>query len=120
MPMIGEIQMFAGGFVPAGWTPCDGHLEPINSTTAALFSVIGTTYGGDGSRTFAVPDLRGRVAIHGPAIGTVGGGGGLAPMQCAAGAGTDVMAAAGGADNHQPYLVVQFIIATTGTYPTRS
>ncbi len=118
MPMIGEIQMFAGGFVPAGWTPCDGHLEPINSANAALFSVIGTTYGGDGTRTFAVPDLRGRVAIHGPTVGAAGGSAGLAPMQCAAG--TDVMAAAGGADNHQPYLVVQFIMATAGTYPTRS
>lgn len=61
-PYIGEIRMFAGDFAPAGWRICDGSLLPI-SESAALFDLIGTTYGGDGKNTFAVPDLRGRVPI---------------------------------------------------------
>jgi microcystin-dependent protein len=55
--------MFAGNFAPAGWATCDGQLLPI-SQNAALFSVLGTMYGGDGVRTFALPDLRGRVPLH--------------------------------------------------------
>jgi microcystin-dependent protein len=62
-PMIGEIKMFAGNFAPRGWALCDGQLLPINSNQA-LFSILGTTYGGDGRTTFALPDLRSRVAIH--------------------------------------------------------
>ncbi|GAB5495172.1 MAG: tail fiber protein [Phycisphaerales bacterium] len=62
-PFIGEISMFAGNFAPRGWAFCDGQLLPI-SDNSALFSLLGTTYGGDGRTTFALPDLRGRVAIH--------------------------------------------------------
>ena len=62
-PFIGEIRMFAGNFAPAGWAFCDGSLQAI-SQNDALFNVIGTTYGGDGQTTFALPDLRGRVPIH--------------------------------------------------------
>ena len=62
-PTIGEIAMFAGNFAPRGWAFCSGQLLPINSNQA-LFSIIGTTYGGDGRTTLALPDLRGRVAIH--------------------------------------------------------
>jgi microcystin-dependent protein len=62
-PYIGEIRMFAGNFAPAGWAMCDGQLMPI-SENDALFTLLGTTYGGDGQETFAVPDLQGRVPIH--------------------------------------------------------
>jgi microcystin-dependent protein len=60
---IGEIRMFAGNFEPAGWAFCDGRLLPI-AENDALFSLIGTTYGGDGESTFGLPDFRGRIPIH--------------------------------------------------------
>jgi len=62
-PYVGEIRLFAGNFAPAGWMLCDGQLLPI-SENETLFQLIGTTYGGDGQSTFALPDLRGRVPIH--------------------------------------------------------
>jgi microcystin-dependent protein len=62
-PYIGEIRMFAGNFAPAGWAFCEGQLLPI-SENDALFTLIGTTYGGDGQETFALPDLRGRLPLH--------------------------------------------------------
>ncbi|WP_230970524.1 phage tail protein [Nitrogeniibacter aestuarii] len=62
-PFIGEITMFGGNFAPRGWAFCDGQLLPIAQNTA-LFSILGTTYGGDGRTTFALPDLRGRTPMH--------------------------------------------------------
>jgi microcystin-dependent protein len=62
-PYVGEIRMFAGNFAPAGWMFCEGQLLPI-SEYETLFQLIGTTYGGDGESTFALPDLRGRIPIH--------------------------------------------------------
>ncbi len=62
-PYVGEIRMFAGNFAPAGWMFCEGELLPI-SEYETLFNLIGTTYGGDGQSTFALPDLRGRVPLH--------------------------------------------------------
>lgn len=62
-PYVGEIRMFAGNFAPAGWMFCEGQLLPI-SENETLFQLIGTTYGGDGESTFALPDLRGRVPLH--------------------------------------------------------
>lgn len=62
-PFIGEIRIFGGNFAPAGWAFCDGQLMPI-SENDALFTLIGTTYGGDGQETFALPDLRGRLPLH--------------------------------------------------------
>jgi microcystin-dependent protein len=62
-PFVGEVRMFAGNFAPAGWLFCDGQLLPI-SENETLFQLIGTTYGGDGESTFALPDLRGRVPVH--------------------------------------------------------
>ena len=62
-PFIGEIRMFGGNFAPAGWAFCDGSLVPI-SENETLFNLIGTTYGGDGQSTFALPDLRGRIPLH--------------------------------------------------------
>jgi microcystin-dependent protein len=62
-PYVGEIRMFAGNFAPAGWMFCEGQLLPI-SENETLFNLIGTTYGGDGQSTFALPDLRGRIPMH--------------------------------------------------------
>lgn len=62
-PYVGEIRMFGGNFAPAGWAFCDGQLLPI-SENETLFNLIGTTYGGDGEQTFALPDMRGRIPVH--------------------------------------------------------
>lgn len=62
-PYVGEIRIFAGNFAPAGWMFCEGQLLPI-SENETLFQLIGTTYGGDGQETFALPDLRGRLPLH--------------------------------------------------------
>jgi microcystin-dependent protein len=69
-PYVGEIRMFGGSFAPAGWAFCNGQLMPI-SENETLFTLIGTTYGGDGQETFGLPDLQGRIPIHagqGPGI----------------------------------------------------
>lgn len=74
-PYVGEIRMFAGTFAPVGWAFCDGQLMPI-AENDVLFNLIGTTYGGDGQTTFALPDLRGRVPVHqgnGFQMGQMGG-----------------------------------------------
>lgn len=62
-PFVGEIRIFAGNFAPVGWAFCDGSLLAI-AENDALFNLIGTTYGGDGQSTFALPDLRSRVPVH--------------------------------------------------------
>jgi microcystin-dependent protein len=62
-PFVGEIRMFAGNFAPVGWAFCEGQLIPI-SENDTLFNLIGTTYGGDGQETFALPDLSGRLPMH--------------------------------------------------------
>jgi len=62
-PFIGQVMMFGGNFAPRGWAFCEGQLLAISSHSA-LFSILGTIYGGDGRTTFALPDLRGRVAIQ--------------------------------------------------------
>ncbi|MFT3827588.1 MAG: tail fiber protein [Chitinophagaceae bacterium] len=79
---IGLIGIFAGNFAPVGWLMCDGSLLAI-SEYDVLFNLIGTTYGGDGQTTFALPDLRGRVAIH------QGQGPGLSPYVIGQRAGTE-------------------------------
>jgi microcystin-dependent protein len=79
---IGEIRMFAGNFAPQSWAFCDGQLLSIASNTA-LFSLLGTTYGGNGFSTFALPDLRGRVALH------AGNGPGLTNRQQGSTGGTE-------------------------------
>lgn len=69
-PYVGEVRLFGGTFAPVGWAACDGALLAIAQNTV-LFTLIGTTYGGDGISTFALPDLRGRVPIHmGASAGT--------------------------------------------------
>lgn len=62
-PVLGEIRLLAGSVVPPGWAACDGQMLDIRDHRQ-LFAVLGTTYGGDGKTTFALPDLRGRVAVH--------------------------------------------------------
>ncbi|GAB3399764.1 tail fiber protein [Schumannella luteola] len=62
-PFIGQITLFAGPFAPKNWAFCNGQLLPINQNQA-LFSLLGTTYGGNGVQTFGLPDLRGRIALH--------------------------------------------------------
>ena len=62
-PYVGEIRMFGGNFAPVGWAFCNGQTLPI-SQFAALFNLIGTTYGGDGQTTFALPNLQGRLPVH--------------------------------------------------------
>ncbi|MBA4175050.1 MAG: phage tail protein [Leptothrix sp. (in: Bacteria)] len=71
-PFIGEVRVFAGSFAPRNWAFCDGQLLPI-AQNQALFSILGTTYGGDGRTNFALPDLRGRMPTH------AGQGPGLTP-----------------------------------------
>jgi len=74
-PYIGEIRLFAGSFAPSGWALCNGQLLSINQNMA-LFSLLGTTYGGDGQTNFALPNLQGRVPIHASnefVIGQTGG-----------------------------------------------
>src|SRR3977135_1620449 len=78
-PYVGEIRMFGGNFAPAGWMFCEGQLLPI-SENEILFNLIGTTYGGDGQSTFALPDLRGRLPMHqgnGFILAETGGGEGI-------------------------------------------
>jgi microcystin-dependent protein len=83
-PYVGQIMMFAGNFAPAGWAFCAGQLMPI-SEYDTLFNLIGTTYGGDGQSTFALPDLRGRVPIH------QGQGGGLSSYTMGQAAGSETV-----------------------------
>ncbi|MBU1431758.1 tail fiber protein [Myxococcota bacterium] len=166
-PFIGEICIFGGNFAPRGWAFCDGQLLPI-AQNAALFSILGTTYGGDGRTTFALPDLRGRLACH------PGRGPGLTERRLGQAFGAETItlqeaqipshshgvpasaqpasdanpraglpavtpdatygAPSGGAmnaasvapsgggqahDNLQPFLVVNYIIALQGLYPSR-
>lgn len=104
----GEIRLFAGAYAPRGWAFCDGQLLSIEENLV-LFSLIGTTYGGDGIRTFALPDLRGRATIHrahnGISLGQRGGGEEVAE-------GSDVQTTA--------TLAINFIICLRGVFPDRS
>ncbi len=174
-PFIGQIMMFAGNFAPKGWMFCEGQLLSI-AQNSALFSILGTTYGGNGQTTFALPDLRGRVPIqpgqgpglspytlgqmggvenvtllstqipaHNHVLGAHGGPGDSASPEGAVPAMTvdpntqqtlssfsttvtTTMAPAsvgltGGSQPHtniEPYLCINFIIATEGIYPSRS
>ena len=81
-PYVAEIRMFAGNFAPRGWALCNGQILPISQFTA-LFSLLGTTYGGDGRSTFALPDLQGRTPMH------AGSGPGLSPHFLGEQAGVD-------------------------------
>ncbi len=170
-PFIAEIRIFAGNFAPRGWAFCNGQELPIAQNTA-LFSLIGTIYGGDGRTTTALPDLQGRAALHagtGPGLSPrmVGQRGGVtevtlssnqmpAHTHTATGASpipgddddpvgnllavspgaslygpaanlvpmsSDTLGSVGGGQPHtniQPYLGINYIIATVGSFPSRS
>ncbi|MCA9247337.1 MAG: tail fiber protein [Planctomycetales bacterium] len=136
-PFLGEVMLFGGDFAPRGWAFADGRVLPISQNTA-LFSILGTTYGGDGETNFALPDLNGRVPI-GPRSGpgltsrTLGGevgneevglslaqmpshGHSLAAPQVTTGTTGENRSH----DNMQPSLAINYIIATTGIFPSRS
>lgn len=105
-PYYGEIRMFAGTFAPEGWALCDGRLMNLR-THVALFSILGTTYGGDGVNNYALPDLRGRMPIG------AGQGPGLPNYEL----GEKI--AAGGAGGSPAGLAVNFILSLGGTFPQR-
>jgi len=155
--------MFGGNFAPRGWAFCEGQLLSISSHTA-LFSILGTTYGGDGRSTFGLPDIRGRVSMHhghGPSLsdrrlGAKGGNenvqlttnnipshshhlpiltkgnqptgdnAGVAQAADNDSSGTESQSSTESSgssqpiDNMQPFMVVSYIIALEGVYPSRS
>lgn len=125
-PLLGEIRMFAGNFAPRGWAMCNGQLLSINQNTA-LFSILGTTYGGDGKTTFALPDLRGRAPIGqgaGPGLtsrepGEQGGTEGLRASANQKGEGHGFTEGDTTSSLMPPFLALTFIIAIEGVYPVR-
>lgn len=137
-PFLGEIKIVAFGFAPRGWAPCNGQLLPIRQYSA-LFSLLGTSYGGDGQTNFALPNLQGRAPLaagQGPGLTSIplGESGGVqtvtltGPQPTAHNHAIGVVAAegmlapVGGARPHNnmpPYLAVNFIIALTGVFPPR-
>ncbi|MCA9939937.1 MAG: tail fiber protein [Anaerolineales bacterium] len=114
-PFIGQIILFGGNFAIRNFAQCDGQLLPISQNTA-LFSILGTMYGGDGRTTFALPDLRGRSPLHygtGPglpnyALGQRGGGGAVAA------------ATEPDAPRLPNYLALNYQIALMGIFPSRN
>ena len=164
VPYIGEIRMFAGSFAPIGWLKCEGQELLISGQYENLFTLLGTTYGGDGQTTFGLPDLRGRAPVHmegGFSLGETAGDeslfittgqmpqhvhtvhvssapgvsdlpAGRVPARNAAGTpqyrdtadvtlSTNALQIAGGSQPHenmQPSLVITFIIAFEGVYPS--
>jgi len=129
---IGQVGLFAGNFAPSGWAFADGQILNIAQNTA-LFSILGTTYGGDGRTTFALPDLRDRAVVH-EQSGTwdlgLRTGAELATLteaqmpshQHSLPASPDLTGATGGGQpvsNIQPSAVLNYLIATTGIFPSR-
>jgi microcystin-dependent protein len=137
-PYIGEIMMWAGNYAPEGWAYCDGQALSI-AQNSPLYALIGTTYGGDGTTRFNLPDLRGRVPVamgHGPGLtprvwGEVGGsetapvnmGGSVQITQAETGQAAAVAAPPSPATvtvpTMPPYLAMSFVIAMTGYWPSR-
>lgn len=131
-PYIGEIMLSGYNFCPRGWAKADGQLLPIAQNTA-LFSLLGTTYGGDGRTTFGLPDLRGRTPVHaghGPGLETIrlgqkGGAETTIPKPSGlTGTKSDdghrVASSELPTNNRSPYLGIQYCVALTGIYPSRS
>jgi microcystin-dependent protein len=135
-PYLGEIRRFGFNFPPNGWAFCNGQLLAINSNDA-LFALLGTTYGGDGVSTFALPNLQGRVPLHMGSGYVLGQEGGMDPsMPTTVNAVSSLNVARGlssgttgqatvtpesdYANNRQPALVVNFCIALVGIFPTQN
>lgn len=128
-PFLGQVTIFAGNFAPRGWAFCEGQLLPISQNTA-LFSILGTTYGGDGRTTFALPDLRGRAVMHprqGPGLsnyrlGQKGGNetGTLIPGRAGSFMVSGNTGRSQSISNMQPYQTLNYIIALQGVFPSRS
>lgn len=124
--VMGTVTTFAGNFAPVNWALCNGQLLAINSNQA-LFSLLGTNYGGDGRSSFGLPDLRGRAIIHagsGPGLSTktLGQRGGY-ETSSAGGSGdfqTDGTGTKSGVNNMQPYTAINYIICINGIYPSRN
>ncbi|MCM2371003.1 tail fiber protein [Aporhodopirellula aestuarii] len=136
-PLLGSVSWFAGNFVPRGFSQANGAILPISQNTA-LFSILGTTYGGDGRTTFGLPDLRGRTPIH------AGNGPGLSPVRLGEKGGTEYVTlsesqlpshnhlvdgltnptgrvgASQSIENHMPYLALNYNISLFGVFPSRS
>ncbi len=128
-PFLGEIRIVGFTFAPRGWAMCNGQILAISQNTA-LFSLLGTYYGGNGTSTFALPDIRGNVPIHqgqGAGLSSYvlgqmsgeenppgGANGAMAP--------NSISSVGGGVphNNMQPYLVLNFIIAMQGIFPVRN
>src|SRR5262245_43870801 len=127
---VGQVANFAGPFVPSGWMAANGDLLSI-SANQALFNVIGTTYGGDGVTTFALPDLRGRVAVGADASHPLGSAFGTQLTTLSAAQmpahdhtlpGGGVTGSTGGntpVSNYQPSLALNYLIAVAGIFPSR-
>jgi microcystin-dependent protein len=127
-PYVGEIRMFGGNFAPAGWMTTDGQILPI-SEYETLFNLIGTTYGGDGQSTFALPNLAGRTPMHmgtssfgtTRALSEIGGATNTAPEPLQT---TNKLAGSGYSVNvspvntQMPFLAITFIISLFGIYPS--
>jgi microcystin-dependent protein len=111
---LGQIATFAGTFAPAGWTVANGQVLTIASNTA-LYSILGTTYGGNGTTTFALPNLTGRVAVGADASLPLGSTAGAASTLL-----TNAQTHGTPVSNVQPSLAVNYLIATSGTFPSRS
>jgi microcystin-dependent protein len=128
---IGQIANFAGNFVPSGWMAADGRLLQIQ-TNQALFSILGTTYGGNGITTFALPDLRGRAAVGADGTHQLGSTSGaesttlnvsqLPPHDHTLPGGGVTGNTGGGqpVSNEQPSLALNYLIATAGLFPSPS
>lgn len=125
---IGVIKLFAGNYCPQGYMYCEGQTLNINQYTA-LYAVIGAAYGGNGTTTFNLPDLRGRVAIsagtNGTSVYTIGQKGGnenIVPssINLSSGRGATAIGYVSIYNNMQPYLVLRYIICVEGLFPPYS
>jgi microcystin-dependent protein len=118
---IGQVAYFAGNYVPAGWTAADGQLLSVSSNEA-LFAILGTTYGGDGVNTFALPDLQGRAAVGADSTDPLGTEFGqdattLTASQLPGGGVAGSTSPGQPVNNDQPSLALNYIIATSGIFP---
>lgn len=109
-PFIGEVRLFGGNFAPLGWALCQGQLMAI-SQNDALFALIGTTYGGDGQTTFALPNLAGRIPLH------QGQGPGLAPRTMGEQAGTETVTLSASQIPAHTHALIGNSAAAAGTSP---